>query len=42
MSGDYCPLVTKDHGLEVEVGSCEWSLSPFGPFGPLNKVVSRE
>lgn len=38
MSGDYCPLVTKD-GLEVEVGSCEWSLSPFGP---LNKVVSRE
>lgn len=40
MSGDYCPLVTKDHGLEVEVGSYEWRA--YHRLVQLNKVVSRE
>jgi len=32
-------LVTEVHRLGVEVGACEWSLSPYGP---RHKVVSRE
>jgi hypothetical protein len=32
-------LVTEVHRLGVEVGACEWSLSPYGP---RHKVVSKE
>jgi hypothetical protein len=32
-------LVTEVHGIGVEVGACEWSLSPFGA---RKKVVSRK